>query len=389
MVQCRNDLINAYWAELQGIHPLLVALEYFCTQWHITSEGITIRCDNQKGALEQAQWFHEQVLCAQPHVDLIWAIMALCIRSKITTFDIPICPRTPGCPLPIGKPASTCMTQCMDWLFGQTWTPWGSFPPTLTSFVQLFTRRRWYAWTQLGKITSDPHSIMITVLGQQLAQHYWVYKQQLNDHSFHLVHWESLGRAINSFPYTFQMWLSKFASSHSAVATTMFWWKWWDSELCPLCWHGNWDHQSHTSLPPPVYHNHMATATTLFATMASTVWHSASHPTMYTLYLGTLWPMDLMIGCPSSLSLGSLWSGSNWSLAWWLADYPPNGWGSRQHFTTLKAPPTLLLCGWSAFADNWSFLPTIFGWLAINTSSRSTDSRRLAQHFRQFTTNLV
>jgi len=31
-VQGPNDLINAYWAELQGIHTLLVALEYFCSQ---------------------------------------------------------------------------------------------------------------------------------------------------------------------------------------------------------------------------------------------------------------------------------------------------------------------------------------------------------------------
>jgi len=33
------------------------------------------------------------------------------------------------------------------------------------------------------------------------------------------------------------MWLSKFASGHSTVVTTMFRWKQWDSELCPLCWH--------------------------------------------------------------------------------------------------------------------------------------------------------
>jgi len=32
-----------------------------------------------------------------------------------------------------------------------------------------------------------------------------------------------------------QMWLSKFTSRHSAVATTMFQWKKWDSHQCPFC----------------------------------------------------------------------------------------------------------------------------------------------------------
>jgi len=56
---------------------------------------------------------------------------------------------------------------------------------------------------------------------------------------FGLVHWASLGKAIGAFPLTFQMWLSKFASGHLAVAVTMFRWKCWDSELCPLCHQAN------------------------------------------------------------------------------------------------------------------------------------------------------
>jgi len=68
--------INAYRVELQGIHALLVALEYFCEQRHIMSGGILIGCDNQR-ALKQAQEFHEQVPCAHPHADLICAITVL------------------------------------------------------------------------------------------------------------------------------------------------------------------------------------------------------------------------------------------------------------------------------------------------------------------------
>jgi len=74
--------INVYWVELQGIHALLVALEFFCKQHQIFSGGITIGCDNQ-GALHQAQQFHKHVPCSNPHVDIIRAITALHLCSQI------------------------------------------------------------------------------------------------------------------------------------------------------------------------------------------------------------------------------------------------------------------------------------------------------------------
>jgi len=78
-----SDSINLYRVELQGIHTLLVALEYFCTQRQITSGGITIGCNNQ-GALKQTQQFNEQVPCAHPCVDLFWAITVLHLQSKFS-----------------------------------------------------------------------------------------------------------------------------------------------------------------------------------------------------------------------------------------------------------------------------------------------------------------
>jgi len=87
MVMGPLDSVNAYWAELQGIHALLVALEYFCAERQITLGGITIGCDNQ-GALKQTQQFHKQVMCAHPHTDLIQAITVLHLCSKfLLTFQ--------------------------------------------------------------------------------------------------------------------------------------------------------------------------------------------------------------------------------------------------------------------------------------------------------------
>jgi len=84
---------------------------------------------------------------------------------------------------------------------------------------------QWAAYLPSGEITSDPQTKICKHLGQQAAKRYWAHKQQLDDLSFSLVHWDTFEMAVMGFPPTFQMWLSKFASGHSAAATTMVRWK--------------------------------------------------------------------------------------------------------------------------------------------------------------------
>jgi len=49
------------------------------------------------------------------------------------------------------------------------------------------------------------------------------------------IDWTLLEKALSSQPPTYSMWLSKFASGHSAVGTTMARWRKWDSPHCPIC----------------------------------------------------------------------------------------------------------------------------------------------------------
>jgi len=107
--------------------------------------------------------------------------------------------------------------------------------PSHPVLPNLLLGETWAAYLLSGKITSDPQIPIHDHLGWQAAKQYWAHKQQLDDHSFSLVHWEILEKALAGFPPTFQMWLSKFASGHVAVATTMMRWKRWDLNLCPLC----------------------------------------------------------------------------------------------------------------------------------------------------------
>jgi len=102
---------------------------------------------------------------------------------------------------------------------------------TLPSFPPFLQGEHWSAYLHDQKLILDPRVLVIDSLGaSQQALHYWVHKGQLSLQS--LVQWDTLHAAISSYPPTFQMWLSKFASGHSAVGVTMFC---YGIHLCVLC----------------------------------------------------------------------------------------------------------------------------------------------------------
>jgi len=67
---------NAYHAELQGLHSLLMAIKGVCSFYHITTRSVVVGCDNQ-GALHQAQLTQELTPCSTAHSDLICAIHSI------------------------------------------------------------------------------------------------------------------------------------------------------------------------------------------------------------------------------------------------------------------------------------------------------------------------
>jgi len=93
----------------------------------------------------------------------------------------------------------------------------------------------WHLSIQDHLILSEPSPDILNHLGAQTAIPYWISKGQLTDHSTTLVNWSLLEWALTSCPPTYQMWLSKFASGHSAVGCIMHCWKHWDSPVCLVC----------------------------------------------------------------------------------------------------------------------------------------------------------
>jgi len=62
--------INAYQAELQGLHALLLAIKAICSYYSVTSGSVLVGCNNL-GALHQVQQLQELTPCNSAHADLI------------------------------------------------------------------------------------------------------------------------------------------------------------------------------------------------------------------------------------------------------------------------------------------------------------------------------
>jgi len=68
---------NAYCAELQGLHALLLVIEGLCSFHSITIGSIIVGCNNL-GTLHQSQQTQELTLCSLVHADLICTIRWIC-----------------------------------------------------------------------------------------------------------------------------------------------------------------------------------------------------------------------------------------------------------------------------------------------------------------------
>jgi len=228
-----SDHINAYCTELQGMHSLLVALELFCYQHDIQSGSITSIGCNNKGVIQQAQAFHEYLSCSTPQADLVQAIMALRLQSKLSLKFVYIPGHQDTFTQIKDLPSLAHLNIWADSLAKQELHCLVNLPTHPTPSDKL-TGETWTASIMGTEIISDLCTPILDYLGGIEACQYWMHKGQLSPETFHLVSWNSLEKATCTYPLMFQMWLSEFTFGHSMVGTTMFHWQKWDSPLCPV-----------------------------------------------------------------------------------------------------------------------------------------------------------
>ncbi len=224
--------INSYRTELQGMLSLLLATSHLATLHGLSSGHLTIGCDNQ-GVISQALHRPSYIPGASKHADLVRAIHdTICHcpiqlsfqyvaghQDDLTHYaDLP--------PLAqLNVQADSMAKQALHILGHQ------QAPPLLAPLPGV-------AWTLVIAglpVPLDPHPVIIDHLSHQCALDYWIHKGSFSVASSQLVDWPLLGSALRLRPHTFCMWVSKFASGHTAVGHNMAHWKLWPSPGCPLC----------------------------------------------------------------------------------------------------------------------------------------------------------
>jgi len=224
--------VNSYRAELQGLHALITAIRHICMTHQIMSGLIAIGCNN-KGVIYQMHHPRPYVPCLYKHVDLLWAIFGLLWQCPIkfsfcyvaghqddfTRFDdLPLLAQ-------LNVQANTLAKQALQ-VLGHQATPLLILPPP---------GLQWELLIQSLPISSYPHAAILDHLSSKSAISHWISKGQLLPQAAALVDWTLLEFALKPCPPTFKMWLSKFASGHSAVGKMMALWQCWESQLCLLC----------------------------------------------------------------------------------------------------------------------------------------------------------
>jgi len=227
---------NAYCAELQGLHALLLAIKQLCSFHSITTGSIIVGCNNL-GTLHQAQQTQELTPCSSVHADLICAIHRICHSLPSITIHFK---HVKGHQDDQASASSLpCLAQ-LKVLADQL------AKHSLLHLLQhcqhqvgLLVGNAWSLQVNNQVVTLDTHPWILWQLGYCAAYKYMVErKQYISPAGFPLINFPALSTALKatSSPL-YQLLFSKFVSGHSATSHTMYLWGKWDNALCPCCGH--------------------------------------------------------------------------------------------------------------------------------------------------------
>ena len=187
---------NAYRAELQGIHALLMAIKGLCSFHKITTGLVIVGCDNQ-GALYQSQQTQELTPCSSAHADLIRAIRRIC-RS------------IPGISIQFhhvkGHQDDHAITSTLPRLAQLNILADRLAKRSLLRLLQHRQRRvgrlvgdAWSLQVNNTTVTSDPHPQILWHLGYRTAHHYMVEKKAfISPTGFSLINFPALSTALKA-----------------------------------------------------------------------------------------------------------------------------------------------------------------------------------------------
>ena len=226
---------NAYRAELQGLHAMLMAITILCEFHWITQGSLVLGLDNEKGVSTSLNTYLDPQANIK-HVDLIRAI-----RRLIS--EIPICihlehvrghqdtktTRTLNPLENLNVIADHMAKAHLDELIQKDQE--GTLGPCPDQIYKEGTR----IMVMGKKVTSDPGTLVRHSVFANSMQHHLQEKGLLSNTAFTYVDWDAIRSASKTAAPLFRLWAVKNASGQCAVGKCMERWGFWENARCKLC----------------------------------------------------------------------------------------------------------------------------------------------------------
>lgn len=224
---------NAYRAELQGIHTLLMAVKAVCTFFHITNGSMELYCDCES-ALRLSGYKNLQFSLSTKHADLIRAIRIITSKLPISVTFLDIAGHQDDDLLyeQLDRPAQLNVDMdrkaksYLRRLFRQ------SHAPAVPTDVH---DEGWRCIVRDTKITSSPAEPIRFHIAAKILQTHLHDRDVLPASLFFAVDWTANGGAFRDFPQLFRLWATKHVSGICGVGRQMKLRGEWEDDKCPCC----------------------------------------------------------------------------------------------------------------------------------------------------------
>lgn len=226
------ELVNAYRAELQGIHAILMGVHFLCDYHHVQRGHLAIFCDNMR-AVALSKLAPSALRPGLSHLDLLTAICTLRQSLPISVSVLHVKGHQDDTSLWESLPLEAQLNAICD----------SRAKTYLLECIRLHHAPPPDHIYKEGPRVLIAHQKVITSIREaaiiRAASHgfkdYLVSKNAVTGASFHQINWDAIENAFSLMSDPFRLWAVKFVSGFSGTATRMHQWKLWPSPLCPCC----------------------------------------------------------------------------------------------------------------------------------------------------------
>jgi len=221
---------ESHRCDLAGLYAIVTLVNCLCHHHRITQGSILVACDNTGALKPEAVDFLPK--CSQKNLDLLQAIWKTLQESPIewTTQHVYVHQDHKAKDSHRRLAALNCE---MDALAKQHWAHIHA-KVQLTPAPHISIRNEgWTMWSGTDKVVAPSRNALHSLLADQPTQMWWVRHNRISETAKDLVDWETCSTGMKALKPGRRRWITKHASAHCGVGTTLLTWKYQDDDHCP------------------------------------------------------------------------------------------------------------------------------------------------------------